>query len=101
MPVAWAPWRCAVRGASVPEHSRALLTLQYVSGPAFKAVKNISLFNTLKSYGPTLAVWGGVVGVGALTFTERVPLIRETFLVKIPVVGSHWEYNPDPEDVPV
>ncbi|WPK26432.1 hypothetical protein PUMCH_003786 [Australozyma saopauloensis] len=46
-------------------------------------------------------IWGGAAAAGVATFTDGVPLFKNTFYTKIPYFGSHWEYNPDPEDVPV
>lgn len=55
----------------------------------------------IKSYIPNYVLWGGAAGAAVATFTEGVPLFQSTFYTKIPYFGSHWEYNPDPEDVPV
>ena len=53
------------------------------------------------SYLTNLVFWGGAAAGALATFTDGVPLFRNTFYTKIPYFGSHWEYNPDPEDVPV
>lgn len=55
----------------------------------------------VRNYVPNYMVWGTAAVAGVATFTENVPLFKQTFYTKIPYFGSHWEYNPDPEDVPV
>ncbi|KAL7747232.1 hypothetical protein RI367_007443 [Sorochytrium milnesiophthora] len=45
----------------------------------------------LLRWAPTLALWGGVVGAGALYFAERVPLIRRDVYANLPVIGSRWQ----------
>ncbi|RLV96243.1 Cytochrome b-c1 complex subunit 10 [Spathaspora sp. JA1] len=77
--------------------------VSYVRGPVYKTVQSFGKFNinTLKDYIPNLVFWGGAAGAGLATFTEGVPLFRNTFYSKIPYFGEHFTYNPDPEDVPV
>ncbi|ODQ79065.1 hypothetical protein BABINDRAFT_147617 [Babjeviella inositovora NRRL Y-12698] len=75
--------------------------VSYVRGPSYKSVKAFNKISALRAYSPFLAVWGAAAGIAVLTFGEHVPLIRNTFLRHIPVVGDHYVYNPDPEDIPV
>ncbi|KAK6201419.1 uncharacterized protein RJT21DRAFT_120470 [Scheffersomyces amazonensis] len=75
----------------------------YIKGPAYKAAfsflgVNPSLF---RSYLPNLILWGGATGAGIATFTEGWPLFQQTFYSKIPVFGSHWIENKDPEEIPI
>lgn len=91
--------------AAVPKAGfcAVLTNSQYIRGPAYKTVSSFGNLNlpVLFSYLPNLALWGGAVGAGVATFTEGIPLFQKTFYQKIPVVGDHWVYNPDPEDIPV
>ncbi|KAG7192102.1 ubiquinol-cytochrome c reductase core subunit 10 qcr10 [Scheffersomyces spartinae] len=77
--------------------------VSYVRGPLYKSVKSIGGLNfpLFKTYLPDLILWGGAAGAGVAVFTEGVPLFKNTFYTKIPYFGSYWEYNPDPEDVPI
>ncbi|GEQ66343.1 hypothetical protein JCM33374_g6 [Metschnikowia sp. JCM 33374] len=73
----------------------------YIRGPAYKVAKSKINLSAAKAYGLNLAFWGAGAGAAVATFTDGVPLFKNTFYTKIPYFGSHWEYNPDPEDVPV
>ncbi|CCE89008.1 Piso0_001805 [Millerozyma farinosa CBS 7064] len=77
--------------------------VSYIRAPVYKSVKSIAGINlpVLKAYIPNFVLWGGAVGAGIATFTDGVPLFKDTFYSKIPVVGTHWTHNPDPEDVPI
>ncbi|KAI9179421.1 hypothetical protein H9P43_004741 [Blastocladiella emersonii ATCC 22665] len=44
----------------------------------------------LAQWTPTLALWGGVAGVGLLYMAEKIPMIRRDVLQNIPIVGGHW-----------
>ncbi|KAI9223843.1 cytochrome b-c1 complex subunit 10 [Blastocladiella britannica] len=44
----------------------------------------------LAQWSPTVAVWGGVAGVGLLYFAEKIPKIRRDLLQNIPIIGGHW-----------
>ncbi|KAK9462845.1 cytochrome b-c1 complex subunit 10 [Lipomyces oligophaga] len=48
---------------------------------------------------PSLAVWGGVVGFAAVFILEPVPRIRN-ILAGVPVIGSYWIREIDPNDSP-
>ncbi|KAF7582423.1 Ubiquinol-cytochrome-c reductase complex subunit (QCR10) family protein [Clavispora lusitaniae] len=75
--------------------------VSYIRGPAYKVAKSGINFSAVKAYTGDLIFWG-VAGAGAVaTFTDGVPLFKNTFYTKIPYFGEHWVYNPDPEDVPV
>ncbi|GMM36151.1 hypothetical protein DASC09_034760 [Saccharomycopsis crataegensis] len=54
--------------------------------------------HVLKAYTPNLIFFGAAAGGLVFTLTERVPLFRNTFLKKIPVVGDHWDVKIDPQD---
>lgn len=69
----------------------------------YKSYKHLAGINfpVIKLYIPDYAIWG-IAAAGAIaTFTDGVPLFRDTFYSKIPYFGSHYVHNPDPEDVPV
>lgn len=53
---------------------------------------------SLKAYLPNIVFFGAAAGAAVFTFTERVPLFRNTFYKKIPVFGSHWDIQVDPQD---
>lgn len=72
---------------------------QYIKGPAYK-VSQFAL-SSYKSYASDLVIWGVAGAAAVATFTDGVPLFKETFYSKIPYFGDHWVHNPDPEDVPV
>lgn len=79
----------------------SVLTSQYIKAPIYRVAKIPFNFAAVKSYGLNLAIWGGAGAAAVATFTDGVPLFKNTFYTKIPYFGKHWEYNPDPEDVPV
>jgi hypothetical protein len=39
---------------------------------------------------PTLAVWGGVAGVGALWFLDSVPPVKRDILSRVPFLGARY-----------
>ncbi|KAK9455737.1 cytochrome b-c1 complex subunit 10 [Dipodascopsis uninucleata] len=49
---------------------------------------------------PVLAVWGGIVGVGAVYLLEPVPRVQNVILANIPVIGKYWIRSSDPNDTP-
>ncbi|ODV58556.1 ubiquinol--cytochrome-c reductase subunit 10 ASCRUDRAFT_77808 [Ascoidea rubescens DSM 1968] len=71
----------------------------YSTKPAYKIISNISKLSVLKSYTPDLILWGGAGLFAVATFTDGIPKFKDTFYSKIPYVGDHWQYHPDPEDV--
>lgn len=77
--------------------------IKYIRAPAYKTVKTFAGLNLplIKQYAPNLILWGGAAAAGVATFTEGIPLFKDTFYTKIPYFGQHWVYNPDPEEVPV
>lgn len=77
--------------------------VSYIAGPVYKKLPNLLGFNpvNIKPFIPDLLIWGGAALSGVALFTEGIPLFRASIFTKIPYYGSHWEYNPDPEDVPV
>ncbi|EGV63372.1 ubiquinol-cytochrome c reductase core subunit 10 qcr10 [Yamadazyma tenuis] len=77
--------------------------VSYIRGPAYKSIASFAGVSipTAKKYLPNLVLWGGAAGAAVATFTEGVPLFQNTFYKKIPYFGQHWEYNPDPEDIPI
>lgn len=76
--------------------------VSYISKPATKALPHLGKINlsNLWSYAPNLALWGGASTFGIFAFTEGVPIFQTTFYQKIPIFGSHWIHNPDPQDLP-
>ncbi|OBA24471.1 hypothetical protein METBIDRAFT_133809 [Metschnikowia bicuspidata var. bicuspidata NRRL YB-4993] len=73
----------------------------YIRGPAYKVAKSGFNLSVVKAYSTSLMAWGVGGAAAVATFTDGVPLFKNTFYTKIPYFGSHWEYNPDPEDVPI
>ncbi|SCU97707.1 LAMI_0F11056g1_1 [Lachancea mirantina] len=52
----------------------------------------------LLSYTPNLALWGGASMFAVFQFTDGWPKFQDTFYKKIPIFGSHWVKEVDPED---
>ncbi|KIJ60669.1 hypothetical protein HYDPIDRAFT_32092 [Hydnomerulius pinastri MD-312] len=53
-----------------------------------------------KRWGPTLSIWGVGAGTAALFLLSVTPVVREGFLVKVPLLGSYYEDKTPASDKP-
>ncbi|KAH7911428.1 ubiquinol-cytochrome-c reductase complex subunit-domain-containing protein [Hygrophoropsis aurantiaca] len=53
-----------------------------------------------KSWGPTLSIWGIGAGTAALFVLSVTPVVRNQFLVKVPLLGSYYEDKTPASDKP-
>ncbi|KAF8509548.1 cytochrome b-c1 complex subunit 10, partial [Gautieria morchelliformis] len=55
---------------------------------------------SLKRWGPSLALWGIGAGLYATYFLSVTPLVKRELLTKIPIVGNYYADKIPAEDKP-
>ncbi|PAV23610.1 QCR10 subunit of the ubiqunol-cytochrome c oxidoreductase complex [Pyrrhoderma noxium] len=54
----------------------------------------------IKRWTSSLGIWGVGLGTAALFLLSVTPIVKRTFLVKVPVLGSYYEDKTPASDKP-
>jgi len=72
-----------------------------MSHVAFRPTSPYAVATTwLKHWAPTLGIWGVGAGTAALFLLSVTPVVKNGFLVKVPLVGSYYEDKTPASDKP-
>ncbi|KAI0063469.1 hypothetical protein BV25DRAFT_1915368 [Artomyces pyxidatus] len=73
--------------------------LAYHPTPATRRLGSFTL-TSAKRWAGSLGVWGVGVGTAAVLFLSVTPKVKNGILLKLPVIGSHYEDTTPASDKP-
>ncbi|CAO1624277.1 unnamed protein product [Sympodiomycopsis kandeliae] len=89
-----------IRPTAIRSFQQSLRSSRPAFKPEFQPHLGRITPGTLKSWIPTLAIWGGAGGGALMLFASPIPLFQHDILLKIPLIKEYYTDKTPDSDKP-